>query len=106
MFNGASSEVIVRATGMDSVTTLTFSGQGINAPNISGLGDQDLTVNAILDSNCITIPSCPPSHLCELESWVMSFFTTTPPTDLIHGRTVLMYSRNKSAFGIDIFFSQ
>ena len=29
---------------------------------------------------------------------VKSFFTITPPTDLIQGKTVLMYSRNKSAF--------
>ena len=51
VFDGAASEVIVRATGMNSITTLTFSGQGTNAPSLSGLGDQDLTVNAILDSS-------------------------------------------------------
>ena len=45
------SEVIVRATGMGSLSTLTFSGQGTNTPHISGLGDQALTVNAILESN-------------------------------------------------------
>ena len=40
----------MRATGMAGLSTLTFSGQGTNAPSISGLGDQALTVNATLDS--------------------------------------------------------
>ena len=50
IFDGVESEVIVRATGMASLNTLTFSGQGTNAPAIRGLGDQALTVNAILES--------------------------------------------------------
>ena len=50
IFDGSTSEAIVRATGMAGLNTLTFSGQGTNAPSISGIGDQALTVNAILDS--------------------------------------------------------
>ena len=45
IFDGSTSEVIVRATGMAGLNTLTFSGQGTNVPSISGLGDQALTVN-------------------------------------------------------------
>ena len=50
IFDGSTSEAIVRATGMAGLSTLTFSGQGTNAPSVSGLGDQALTVNAILDN--------------------------------------------------------
>ena len=50
IFDGSTSEAIVRATGMAGLSTLTFSGQGTNAPSVSRLGDQALTVNAILDS--------------------------------------------------------
>ena len=35
---------------MAGLNTLTFSGQGTNAPSISGLSDQALTVNATLES--------------------------------------------------------
>jgi len=50
IFDGSTSEAIVRATGMAGLNTLTFSGQGANVPSISGIGDQALTVNATLDS--------------------------------------------------------
>ena len=42
IFDGSTSEAIVRATGMAGLNTLTFSGQGTNAPSISGIGDQAL----------------------------------------------------------------
>ena len=48
IFDSSASEAIVRATGMANLNTLTFSGQGTNTPSISGIGDQALTVNAIL----------------------------------------------------------
>ena len=54
IFDGDASEVIVRATGMANLSTLTYSGTTINsasAPSISGLGSEDLTVNAILDGS-------------------------------------------------------
>jgi hypothetical protein len=54
IFDGSNSEVIVRATGMANLSTLTYSGTTTNsatAPSISGLGSQDLTVNAILDGS-------------------------------------------------------
>jgi len=47
-FDGASGEVIVRATGMAGLTTLTYSGGNTNTvPNISGLHSDGLTVNTI-----------------------------------------------------------
>jgi len=47
-FDGASGEAIVRATGMVGLTTLAFSGGNTNTtPNISGLGNTNLTVNSI-----------------------------------------------------------
>jgi hypothetical protein len=47
-FDGASGEVIVRATGMAGLTTLTYSGGNTSTvPNISGLHNNGLTVNAI-----------------------------------------------------------
>jgi hypothetical protein len=51
IFDGDVSETIVRATGMAGLTTLTFSGQGTNAPSISGLGETAITVNAILNKS-------------------------------------------------------
>jgi len=50
IFDGSTSQVIVRATGMAGLNTLTFSGQGASVPSISGLSDQALTVNATLES--------------------------------------------------------
>lgn len=47
IFDGASTEAIVRATGMAGLNTLTFSGN--SSASVSGLQDQALTVNAILD---------------------------------------------------------
>ena len=38
VFDGAGSEPIVRATGMDSITTLTFSSQSTIARSITRLG--------------------------------------------------------------------
>ena len=43
-------EAIVFATGMDSVTTLTFSGDAVTTPSIMGLAPNNLTVNAIYDN--------------------------------------------------------
>ena len=44
------SNPILRLSSADSITTLTFSGQATDGGvSISGLGDQDLTVNATLD---------------------------------------------------------
>ncbi|OUV02328.1 MAG: hypothetical protein CBC42_05930 [Betaproteobacteria bacterium TMED82] len=53
-FDGEASEAIVRATGMANLSTLTFSGtttNSANAPSITGIADQALTVNAILDGS-------------------------------------------------------
>ncbi len=47
IFDGASTEAIVRATGMAGLNTLTYSGN--SSASVSGLQDQALTVNAILD---------------------------------------------------------
>jgi len=47
IFDGSGTEAIVRATGMAGLNTLTFSGN--SSASISGLSDQALTVNAILD---------------------------------------------------------
>ena len=47
IFDGSSTEAIVRATGMAGLNTLTFSGN--SSASVSGLQDQALTVNAILD---------------------------------------------------------
>ena len=61
---------------------------------------------AIFESNSITIPTLPPSQFDELESCVISFLMTIPPTDFNQGSTVRIYSRNKSEFAIEIFFNQ
>jgi len=47
IFDGSSTEAIVRATGMAGLNTLTYSGN--SSASVSGLQDQALTVNAILD---------------------------------------------------------
>jgi len=47
IFDGSGTEAIVRATGMAGLNTLTFSGN--SSASVSGLQDQALTVNAILD---------------------------------------------------------
>jgi len=51
-FDGAISSLLtVKATGMNGLNTLTFSGVTGTVPVINGLGDQALTVNAILESS-------------------------------------------------------
>jgi len=51
-FDGSSGEVIVRATGMAGINTLSFSGQNADsAPSLSGLDATARTINAILDDS-------------------------------------------------------
>lgn len=50
VFDGASGEAIVRATGLASLTTITISGTQTQVPSISGLHSSGLTVNAIHDT--------------------------------------------------------
>ena len=52
LFDGSSGEVIVRATGMAGINTLTFSGQNADsAPSLTGLDATARTINAILDDS-------------------------------------------------------
>ena len=78
----------------------------INSVDFKHLPFQDLVVSGLIIFIMSTIIANIYDPLLGITYAFGNILTITPPTDLIQGNTVLIYSRNKSAFGIEIFFSQ